>query len=46
MTHAGDGVAQTFFNKFDAKFEINGKDFTSLRNDMAVCIMAKGLGQV
>ena len=46
ITHAGDGVAQTFFDKRDSKFMIAGKDFTSLRNDMAICIMVKGLGQV
>ena len=46
IQHAGDGVAKTFFNEDVWSLKIAENDFTSLRNDMAICMMAKGIAQV
>ena len=46
IKHAGDGVAETFFNLHERNTIYGGQNFTQTVNDIAVCLMSSNLSQV
>ena len=46
IRHAGDGVAETFFNLHHTDAIYAGKNFSQTVNDIAVCLMSSNLSQV
>ena len=46
IKHAGDGVAETFFNLHHTSAIYAGKNFSQTINEIAVCMMSSSLSQV
>ena len=46
LKHSGDGVAETFFNQSSGNASFGDKDFTALRNELAVSVVAIDLNSV
>ena len=46
LKHSGDGVAETFFNQSSSNASFGDKDYTALRNELAVSVVSIDLNSV